>query len=180
MFSPVVTSAKATLLDIIGEDCFNIIDEYKNGLERYEQNLEDIDDCVKSRNHLKKYDMTIDLFDFRKYYLEKKYGFRIEMKIIIDNHIHRVKHSIEELVPTYLYLLHIKYMRFKETIYREPLMELMIGDYKEDEMTQIEKIIIKGLFNLDDTLSPRIIYDEVYLNDFFRRYINANMEELII
>lgn len=178
MFSPVVTSTKANLLDIIGEDCFNIIDDYKTGLERYEQNFNDIEECVTSHNFLKKYEMTIDVLDFREYYI-KNYDYRIEFKIIIDNQIHRVKHNIKDLVPTYLYLLKIEYMRYKETLYREKIIELMIGEYKEDDMRQLDKIIIKGIFNLDDSLSPRLMYDEEYLNDFFIRYIN-NMDELII
>jgi archaellum component FlaC len=180
MFSPIITSTKATLLDIIGEDCFNIIEDYKNEIERYEQNFKDIKECINSENYLKKYNMTIDLSDFRDFYIKNNDN-RIEFKIIIDNQIHRIKHNIKDLVPTYLYLLRIESMRYKETLYREKIIELMLGEYKEDEMKQLEKILIKGLFNLDNNLSPSLIYDEDYLNDFFMRYINSNnMEELII
>ena len=126
MFSPVITSVKPTLLNIIGEDCYKIIEDYKNGLERYEQNFTEIDECIKSKNHLKKYEMTIDLQEFRSYYIEKSYTHRIEFKIIIDSQIHRIKHTIENLVPTYLYLLKIQTMRFKETVYRETIIELML------------------------------------------------------
>ena len=48
--SPIITSRRCKLLDIVGPDCWNIIDDYKQSIEQYEQNIEQCEQNIENKN----------------------------------------------------------------------------------------------------------------------------------
>jgi len=169
--SPVISSMKPTLLNIIGPDCYNIIEDYKNSIERYEQNFKDIDECVKEKDDRKCYKMTLNLEEFRDYYMKNNYKFNREFKIKIGEHTNMASYSLDYLKPMYLKYLNIKTLRYKEKYDSKPWLELYFGEYTKNDIGLIEKILIDTIF----TYSPRQrysggcdpLYDKEYMEDFF-------------
>jgi len=184
--SPVLNSRRAKLLNIIGPDCYRIIEDYKESIERYEKNFKDIDECINKQDSTKKYDMTINLEEFRNYCLKNKYKINIEFKIKMGQHINFASYSLDYLKPVYLKHIKIKHMKYKERYDGYPWIELYFGEHNIDSLGSLEKILINTIF----TFSPRQRYsggleesqDRDYMDDFFKKYIklSENIENLIL
>jgi len=180
--SPVITSRVATLLDIIGPDVYNIIEDYKESIERYEQNFVDIDECFENRNTLKTYQMTLNLEDFKDYCLEKDYNFHVEFIIKINGNESKVTYPLNVLRKTCLRYLNISTIRFIKKYSQNPWLEISLGDHKSEDIDITEKIIYDALFKYETknhyTHTIQMMLDTDYMEDFFKNYIRC--EENII
>ena len=173
--SPVITSNKASLLDIIGPDCYNIIEDYKESIERYEQNFVDIDECFENQNTFKVYELAINLEDLKDYCLKKDYRFHIEFTIKINGNESRVTYPLNVLKRTYLRYLNVSTIKYTRKYQLNPWLEISLGDHKQEDMDMSEKIIYDALFKYETrnhyTHTIQMMFDSDYMEDFFRNYI---------
>lgn len=176
--SPVLNSNRANLISIIGPDCYRIIEDYKDSIERYEQNFKDIDECIKTVNPLKTYDMTINLDEFREYYLKNKYNMKIEFKIKAGQYNFASYSSLDHLKPVYLKYIKIKAMKYKVKNDNHSLIELYFGEYNSNSLGVLEKILLDTIFicspkqRYSGGMEP--LHDRDYMEDFFQKYINRS------
>ena len=71
--------------EMIGKDCVDIIEEYKIDMEKYENDVKKIDECIASQGIRKgkvfKVDLTLG--EIKRYYQEKKYNPKIQVQVEI-------------------------------------------------------------------------------------------------
>ena len=144
------------IINIIGDDCWNIIMYYKNEFERIEKNEKNIDDCIfeddktffepilnsdntiiENRYHFN--NITID--EFKRYYLSQNYILATTFKFTINNqgsdYISLVLHNIKS---EYLKNLKISYI-YKLNAFK---LCIFIRDFKEHELNQLYEEIAKN------------------------------------
>lgn len=182
--SPVITSLRPKLLDIIGPDVYNIIEEYKESIERYEQNFTDIDKCITEKSDFKIYDMTINLLELRDYCIKKYKNIHIQLKINIDNKINTSCYKLESLKPLFLKVIPIQKIKYRLRFDENPWLEVFLGVYTENNIKYFQKIIYSVLFNFSSlhhyTGGLDLIYDNDYMEDFYNIYIKdkTDIEQL--
>lgn len=176
--SPIISSVRCSLLNIIGPDVYKIIEEYKDSIERFEKNFTDIDECIKKRSDFKHYDMTINLQELHDYCINKYGDLHIQFKINIDNQINTSSYELDSLKPLFLKLIPVKKIKFKLRFDTHPWLEIFLGVYKENDIIFIRKVLFSVLFNYSSihnyTGGLDLIYDNDYMEDFYRKYINNN------
>lgn len=159
-----------SFVDFIGSDCFNIIIDYKNSIETYENNFISIDNCFDKMDSYKRYEIDITLKDFLKHYMKKYFLFRIELKIMINNNYYRIKYSPYDLLFTFLHIFNVEYIQYRVNIYREHLVEVSLGNHNENYIPIIEKIIINALFKIN-IFNESITFENSFVQEFKNKYI---------
>jgi len=180
--SPVITSIRPTLLNIIGPDVYKIIEDYKESNERFEKNFTDIDKCLVNKSDFRHYDMTINLYELHDYCIEKYNNLRIQFKINIDNRINTSSYELESLKPLFLKMIPVEKIKYKIRFDDSPWLEIFLGKYIEKDINFIQKILFSVLFNYSPIHNYSggldLIYDNDYMEDFYKKYINKNNNEI--
>ena len=96
------------ILDIIGKDCYNIIKEYKEELELYEQNVRFIKKCINEKDIEKKYNIDMSLETFYLYYEELENKIILEYNIIINKNNYEINYYKYSLKNEMVKLLNIE------------------------------------------------------------------------
>ena len=81
-----ITQHEKDLYEMIGQDCVDIIEEYKIDMEKYENDIHKIDECIENiegerKNKVFKVDLTLG--EIKSYYEEQGYYPEIQVKIEI-------------------------------------------------------------------------------------------------
>jgi len=180
--SPIITSQRAGLLDIIGPDCWNIIDDYKNSIEEYEQNFINIENCLEECNIDKTFNLVINLQEFYDYCIDKEYN--IIFKISINNKISSNSYSLNSLNCNYLRFIKLYNMNFHyvvkthNDISNNYFIILDLGSHYTSDINLFQKVIINALIsNNSDIISEyfgkhiKYLYDDSYLTELLNKYL---------
>ena len=183
--SPIITSVRCGLLDIIGPDCWDIIDEYKQSIEKYEQNFININKCLNESNPDKLFNLTINLEEFRDYCLDKDYDFNIIFKITINNKLNSTSYSLNSLNNNYLRFIKLYNINFHHAvkthndISNNYFIVLDLGSHYTDDINLFQKVIFNAFItNNSDIISEyfgkhiKYLYDDSYLTELFNKYLH--------
>jgi len=151
-----------TLINLIGDDCFNIILDYKNQIEIYEaieKTMKDMENCIKNGNKKVriKTSYNVNIKDFRKYLESIDIEYIIKVKCEVKN-----KGIVYEILPD-SYKTPIDYVFTSNSIYRDMINETIITGFKytsningSQENKQIDCITIYTEMNKDDGVINKI------------------------
>ena len=146
-----------TLINLIGDDCFNIILDYKNQIENYEaidKTMKDMENCIKNGNKKVriKTSYNVNIKDFRKYLESIDIEYRIKVKC-------EVKHKgiTYEILPD-SYKTPIDYIFTSKSIYRDMINKTIITGFKYTscENNHVDCITIYTEMNEDEGMINRI------------------------
>lgn len=149
-----------SLIDIIGDDCINIIINYKNQIEKYEpidKIMKDINRCIelKDKNSRIESSHNVRIIDLIDYLESDNIELGIKVKCEVKN-----KDRIYEILPD-SYKTPIDYEFGSQSIYREIIKETFITGIKY-------RCLIGGKFN-SITIYTELKKDEGLWNRLKRR-----------
>jgi hypothetical protein len=182
--SPIITSQRAGLLDIIGPDCWDIIDDYKNSIEEYEQNFINIEECLNECNIDKVFNLSINLQELYDYCIDKEYDFNIIFKISINDKLSSTSYSLNNLSSNYLRFVKLYNIKFHyavkthNDISNNYFIVLDLGSHYVNDISLLQKVIFNALIsNNSDIVSEyfgkhvKYLYDDCYLTQLLNKYL---------
>jgi len=181
--SPIITSQRAALLNIIGPDCWDIIDDYKNSIENYELNFINIDKCLNEKIPVIKYKLNINLQEFSDYCSRKQYDFKVKFDITINNKVNSTSYFLKKINSNYL--KHIKLFNisfhYGARTHRDInnfFIRLDLGSHQTKNIDLFQKVVFNALIsNNSDVISEyfgkhiKYLYDDDYLSEIFTKYL---------
>ena len=184
--SPVITSQRAKLISIIGPDCWNIIDDYKNSMEKYEQNFINIDECLKLKNKNKTYNLDINLNEFKKHCDNKQYDFKIVFDITINNKLNSTSYFLNKINSNYLKHIKLFSMKFQYGVQTHSninnfFIRLDLGSHNTTDIDLFMKVVFNALITNNQLITKYFgkhikylyLYDDDYLSEIFKKYLNT-------
>lgn len=144
--SPIIKSKRANFLDIIGIDCYNIINDYKNEMETYEKQINNIQKCIKNKSR-ETYIIDMKLKHFLEYYKKTKMTIKLEYNIIISKNEYEINYFQYKLDETFIDLLNVEKIYYTKTSGKD-MITLVLKTYIPEENDYIFKKLISKTLEL--------------------------------
>lgn len=136
-----------SLINIIGDDCYNIIKKYKKEFELYDNNINKIKNCILNKNN-KKYNLNIKLDTFYHYMKEINKDIMLELLLELEDSSHIIYSPQNSLLLVNYNFIYIESITYKKSIFQDGYLSLKLKDINTKKLKKHQLDLINQIFNL--------------------------------